>query len=467
MTPTWALLLGILAVGGLLTLVAAWVWPRRILPVAYFVLLVAGTKFRNRDPMATVSAQLDWNVAMELGLYILVAAATFVVIRVYRPRIGRPGVLETALGVYVLFALVSVLWSPSAALTLTRGGQLVILYFLATVAIRVLGPREQMRALMVGALAYIVVAAGLAIVLPFEWARNVYVAGRIREWQFAWFAAHPIAVGTWVGITMALLASGALLASREWRGRILTLPLWVWLVPLMAIMVAARSRGPLAAILVTLAIIAARRWASPAVMTTLSSLTVAGVIVFVGFADRIAAALTWAIENDLPVLSWFTRNESLEYLFSLGGRTELWGVVLRLSAESPLVGHGFMASRDLLAERVPWAGYAHNALGQTMLDFGIVGIVLLWVPLLVPVAAALFKARWRPSPAQDARGLAFGVLLFQVLNGMTSESFAGAPSFETLVVMSAIMAFERSAWTETAEGERPAEATRLQLTGTA
>jgi len=95
-----------------------------------------------------------------------------------------------------------------------------------------------------------------------------------------------------------------------------------------------------------------------------------------------------------------------------------------------VLGAGYQASRATLLDVASWAGYAHNALMQTFLDLGIAGTVALG--LLVAIAlSAVVRSRLAPW----LRGTSAALMVFLVLNSIGTESFAGAPGFETLLLL--------------------------------
>ena len=125
---------------------------------------------------------------------------------------------------------------------------------------------------------------------------------------------------------------------------------------------------------------------------------------------------------------------------TLGGRTALWGHVTSMVSASPLIGYGYTSSRSILPEAFPWAGYAHNAVAQTLLDLGVLGTVLLWFALLRSLASETLRPSWVAARDDGVRGVAFTVLLFLFAGSFVNESFAGAPSYEVLMVFGCILA---------------------------
>src|SRR5713101_3372731 len=93
------------------------------LRTGFFLILLAETKFRNRDAGALLSGQIDAQIGFELALYsvvFLITAVNFILIP--RERL-RPGSNERLLICYALFAGTSFLWSPTPGITAVRGLQ--------------------------------------------------------------------------------------------------------------------------------------------------------------------------------------------------------------------------------------------------------------------------------------------------------------------------------------------------------
>jgi O-antigen ligase len=123
------------------------------------------------------------------------------------------------------------------------------------------------------------------------------------------------------------------------------------------------------------------------------------------------------------------QGQSAEGLLTLNGRLDLWADLAPSMAERPLLGSGYQASRAALLDVASWAGYAHNALMQTLLDLGLAGTVALGLIVAVAVSAATRSAL----PAW-LRGTSAALMIFLTLNSVGTESFAGAPGFETLLL---------------------------------
>ncbi len=71
------------------------------------------------------------------------------------------------------------------------------------------------------------------------------------------------------------------------------------------------------------------------------------------------------------------------------------------------------------------------------------GVLLLWIPVVAACFVGSLSAG-RASPVMlRARASALGVLVFVLVNGVSSDSFAAAPGFEMVVVLACIIAVPR------------------------
>lgn len=240
--------------------------------------------------------------------------------------------------------------------------------------------------------------------------------------QFAWpdlaAEADQENVGRLGGLThpngtgaMAALAIGGLLALLTERkiG-------WRWAVAGLALagvtLLATGSRTSLLAALAVTALITVRKiplaltaWA----LCTIALAALAGETLGIGWRDLLADA---------------ARDEGIEEITSLTGRTDLWRFTLAEIGKAPLWGYGFGCSRfimsetDLFVTRDP-----HNVLLDVVLETGPIGGLLL--------VAMLVGQMWRlaTQPAQPRRYLATWPLVITALAiiGGTCEALLFTP----------------------------------------
>jgi hypothetical protein len=425
--------------------------PREALTFAIALVLVAATKVRNRDAQAALANPADNQILLELGLYAMIALITVVVAIAPTFPARRLDVRERMLAAFVALTLVSTLWSDAPMMTLVRGVQLAILLALSLVVIRVQDVAGTLHALGTANVVYVLLCAAIAVAFPFTriTATEVGTVALAKE-RFSWFAMHSISAATFTAIAILYVLCIALFLPRGWRQWRAGLPVSVALVPLCVIMLATESRGPLFALVGAIAAVVAVRSFRP-----VTSLAVAGVITLGALAASIAGVTPTTVLEDAagsssPIAALVLRGQDVREFSSLTGRTELWSKVVPLYLKSPVIGYGYLGSRDLLLQVVPWAGHAHNGFLQTLLDLGVVGALLLWTPFLLSLFArppAPPLQAWSPGAHVErwAGASVFAVLMFTMLNSMSDVGLAGSPSYEILLFLCAVIAAERLA----------------------
>ena len=92
-----------------------------------------------------------------------------------------------------------------------------------------------------------------------------------------------------------------------------------------------------------------------------------------------------------------SRSGDTDEMYSLTGRTEIWGFAVDRIAKSPFFGHGCGCARFPMCQFDPFPiTHAHNLLLNVMLDTGIPGGIILVAMLLAQLRAAYFKPRAFP-----------------------------------------------------------------------
>ena len=288
-----------------------------------------------------------------------------------------------------------------------------------------------------------IVTGAAALAVAFPWARVARTDWFSGTARFSWFADHPITVAIHGGLAVVFLAT-VLLARPPWlrlrisRGLLTAGFILVGL----AVMVATVSRMPVAAVLATLAAMVAVRYLDPRQAT----LAVVGIVALLSGAALFASPLTTLANlqsrRQRCCCGMILRDDGLSNLLTFGGRLDLWREAAALAAERPLHGYGFVASRGPMIEQIVWAGHAHNGPLQSVLDLGVVGALLLWIPVGVALLRAL-----RTSPRTAAHGVArifvVGSLTFMILVSLTDPTIAGPPGIAFLCAALAILMGER------------------------
>ncbi len=421
----------ICGVGGAIVAAGIICWlagSRKVLQYFPTMLIIAGTKFRGRDAAALIGGSIDSQVMFELGVYAIMGIVVLVNL-LSAESLGKPRPLEFALFGYASIALASVGWSVSPAITAVRASQQMLLLITACVAVRVIGPWKLFRSFGCQLLGYVIVCATLAIVVPsFNGTRVGYLAEAHR---FSWFAVHPVSAATESGMALVFVTALALYGE-GWKGRLCKVQLRFYALALVAIIVATRTRTAMFSTMGAASILYLIRYKRNAGAWILGTLLLTATLLFVIVAPQLGTALQ----------SYVLRGQNLGQFASLTGRTDLWRESLRLFVDRPLLGYGFVASRVLLLQILAWAGEAHNALVESLLDVGVIGAAALFVPFLSGfVGSVKGLNRWRPGDDATVAWVT-GALTFLALDGIPMASFAGFLTYDPIVMMTAIVVFQ-------------------------
>ena len=427
-------------VGALLVIIAASRWPLETMSGCVFAILIASTKFRLRDPTLSLSGAIDAQIMLELGLFACVGLALIVVMR--RPQfVWRSlSISEMALCAYACVAVMSVAWSAEPVLTLIRGWQLATALGFAIVLVRVFPARQALRVVAWPLLVYAVSFAVIAKLFPFAKGTQVDFLGIHR---FSWFAVHPIDAATFVALGILFVAGELLFSAAPLRLRLLRVPLWMYLAPLGAVLIVTHSRGPLLACIGAVALVAMRRAVGAlAGSLIVASLLMVGVVTLNG-GQTVGTVLAKVQASQNPVARLLFRGQTAEEFESFTDRDQVWSLSEQLIANRPIAGYGYQGSRSYLLAVVPWAAYAHNALLQTLLDLGIIGALLLWLPFVRSAFVGSLNDPRLDADTLATRGIALSIALFLLVGSLSSESFAAAPGYQTVLLFTCILAAEQ------------------------
>jgi len=144
-----------------------------------------------------------------------------------------------------------------------------------------------------------------------------------------------------------------------------------------------------------------------------------------------------------PLMTFFSRGQPVDELLSLNGRTELWQHVYALFLERPLLGYGYLASRSVLLKVLPWAGEAHNALAESLLDVGILGTVLVWFAFISTLLSSLLHTSRTSGMGEWQRLSILGALVFLLVHSQVTATFAGPPGSQVLLLFATVLAHDR------------------------
>jgi hypothetical protein len=406
--------------------VIAYRHPRRAILASVVLLLAAGTKFRLRDAAASLEGQVDAQILFELAAFAVIGAGALAALIASWTRARLQGV-ELLIAAYVPIALLSGLWSEAPTLTFVRGVQLMIIAMVAIAAVRMLGPSLALRFPCAAAGVYTMGCAALAAMFP--WAAAVYES-REDRFRFAWFAKHTNEDGT-----LAAIAARGLIAAVWWpradasRAGRAAWPYGALACGAIGVLVLTNSRGPILAFAAALAVMAFVRL--PARIRP--AIAVAGSVPVLLLLTAGSDLIAWLIQltmRDGALAQFLLQGQTAEDVLGMNGRMDLWYAVRPELAAHGVLGYGYQASRSVLLEAAYWTpAYAHNALLQSLLDLGIAGTL----PLFALVGVALSSV-WRSNLAPGVRGTAAAITVFLVLNSISTESFAGAPGFDVLML---------------------------------
>ena len=424
-------------IGGIAISAAAHRYPAPALSVGFVLLPIAQTKFRVRAFDASAAGQLDAQILLELGIYGLLGVIAVFAASSRRFRAQRLTHVEQLLAAYVAVVAGSVLWSLTPTLTIVKGVQLAILFLLAVVSVRVLGAEGLMHAVALAVVPYVLVCSAIAATVPAAYARAVPHSPIAR---FSWFYVHPIAAAILTGFAIIATWTRTRFEARP-DGRRMTAGAVAVLVALLAVLALTRSRVPALAVFAAIVVITLRMRAPQWV----TAVTAAGAVVVVGIYLSVGPNLVkWVAENsDNALIRFALRNDTANEIATLSGRDELWKAARQLFEAHPGRGYGYGGTRLMLLAAVPWAGDAHNALIQSVIDVGVVGTVPLLAAMGIGLAAALTRPRQTaPGRREYVQAAALAYLVFVLLNATTDIAFA-EPGFIFLLVACSVIAAER------------------------
>ncbi len=418
---------------------AAYRAPERVLRLAPILILIADTKFRWRDATASLRGEVDGQVMLEVGLYALVGLILAVVTIRKTIRPFPTTMMEVLLVGIGMVAVLSTLWSPSPRFTLVRASQLVVVYALARTLLSVLGPAGTFRALAAALLPYVVLCSAVAIAFPstvLTWKE----VGEVN--RFSWFGVWPTQAARFVALAALLLVADFLYGRGAARADKLRVPGWVWVGPLSFLLLLTYSRTALAAFVLAVGALVAVRHIRITRATALIALAAMLALVFVNSDETILGILQRGTESDSWLAKVLFRGQTTDQLSRLSNRVTLWEGVWRLFLERPLYGYGYQGSRGYLLALMPWAGHAHNALAQAVLDLGLIGGIPISIALASCLSPRSLRAAGPGSPMVGWRVTVFAVGLFLLVVAASAGSFA-EPGFEAMVFAVCVLGRER------------------------
>lgn len=150
-------------------------------------------------------------------------------------------------------------------------------------------------------------------------------------------------------------------------------------------------------------------------------------------ALAIAVAMVSAVLAYPPILERFTVGDNAVQIGSIGlntsGRTKIWSVVSEAAMEKPWFGDGPGSSAALADYYFPGVGQPHNDYLRIFADFGVVGLILFWVPLIVLLIRLLVRAvRTEETRAWSAFLVLLAIALMSVTDNIIVYQFVLIPA---------------------------------------
>jgi O-antigen ligase len=335
-------------------------------------------------------------------------ALVLILLRHHSDPLIYPMLLRTGpLTVFVLWTIVSALWSPMKAVSLGHSFDLFLLLLLTICSGLVFTDDEQRRRAFRATVFPSALLSGVLVMLD-----PASIASGARPVSYL----HPNELGSLAGVGLVTL----LLARYLWDWR------WsrVWFLPCAAAMVAAlysaRSRTSWIATLVIAAMIL-WKFRRPHLFTGL--LLGLGVLLALGPYVREFGSLPEELE------SYALRGGSTESVVMTGsGRDELWAIAIEEFKTSPLFGHGYfvISSTGLLNVwgKTQWLT-AHNLILHVLTGTGILGLLLFCAGFVSLCYAPCMRwMRWGPRAARSEYA-ALLCLAWSLIVGLFEVSFLG------------------------------------------
>lgn len=147
----------------------------------------------------------------------------------------------------------------------------------------------------------------------------------------------------------------------------------------------------------------------------------------------IAVAMVITVLAYPPILERFTGGDDAVQVGSVGlntsGRTRIWAVVAEAAIEEPWFGHGPGFSAALVYRDFPGVGQPHNDYLRIFADFGVIGLILFWVPMIVLLIRLLVRAvRTDETRAWSAFLVLLAIALVSVTDNVIVYQFVLIPA---------------------------------------
>lgn len=277
--------------------------------------------------------------------------------------------------IFVIYAFFSAVYSPFPYLTLERSTTVLVLYISVFWIIWKYayeqGPKKIIY-LMLDVTKLIII---LSFLMIFVSPQRVFLSGR-----FQGILQNPNSLGITCAIFMPLMLWQFL----ETKKRI---ALFFFFLMLIGLFLSA-SRNSINASVIALGYFIYIRSMKYKPLIFFTSISL--ILMFVWFMQTIAK-------------EFFHVYYRVESISSMGGRTELWPMALNLIADKPIFGYGFgvedkiLYLKSIMLRNQP-AGIVHNSYLGLMLQLGIIGLAIFFIPLFVLLFKELFSRQDTPIP---------------------------------------------------------------------
>jgi O-antigen ligase len=303
---------------------------------------LAATKFRIRDPSATLSGDIDAQIFFELIAYAFVAAASLRAILAPDTKRVRARKFEILLISYGTVCLLSTVWSQARSVTLVRSSQWLVLLLLALALVRRFGATRSLSLLGWTTIAYVVFFGLLRAVAPSVASGPGWVTwGGVT--RFTWFGVHPGMAAMAASLGILFLFSRLAYKNPAAERRAVVWAYVLLIIGLCTVLLATRSRTELIACTTACAVLFVRRYFSH----SFSSAAILGLIgtgcIAALFGNPLQEFFADALSTGNPIVEYMLRGQTASQLTGLSGRTELWPVAISMVSERPIFGYGYLA----------------------------------------------------------------------------------------------------------------------------
>lgn len=279
--------------------------------------------------------------------------------------------------IFVIYAFLSATYSPFPALTLERSTTVLVLYISVFWIIWKYayeqGP-EKIVYLMLNVIKLIIIISFLMI---FVSAHRVFLSGR-----FQGILQNPNSLGITCAIFLPLIL-------RQFLETRKTVSLFIFFLMLIGLFLSA-SRNSINASVIALGYFIYMRSMKNKPLIFFASISL--VLISVWFTQTLAK-------------EFFHVYYRVESISSIGGRSEIWPMALNLIADKPIFGYGFGVEEKILYLKnamllSQFAGAAvHNSYLGMMLQLGIIGLAIFFIPLFILLLKELFSRQDAPIPS--------------------------------------------------------------------